>query len=196
MISKKEMPRVFAAGYLSVVPVLAAFLFSVHISGLQARELASDIQIRQDTIKTTEGVGAKSEQSGSAWTRSLLISTPLSTPPLSRPLYVVDGKKVDDISNLSPTDIHSITVRKGDDAVDLYGFMAVNGVVEVTTKRLVKSANNPIFFVDGKEVEDVSGIPPADIRSVSVLKDARATEAYGERGKNGVIIITTKAATE
>ncbi|WP_165973357.1 SusC/RagA family TonB-linked outer membrane protein [Pedobacter sp. ok626] len=36
------------------------------------------------------------------------------------------------------------------------------------------------------------GINPADIESISVLKDADATAIYGARGANGVIIITTK----
>ena len=33
---------------------------------------------------------------------------------------------------------------------------------------------------------------PADIESISVLKDADATAIYGSRGANGVILITTK----
>ena len=36
------------------------------------------------------------------------------------------------------------------------------------------------------------GINPADVESISVLKDADATAIYGARGANGVILITTK----
>jgi TonB-linked SusC/RagA family outer membrane protein len=38
-------------------------------------------------------------------------------------------------------------------------------------------------------------IPPQDIESVAILKDASATAIYGSRGANGVIIITTKKGT-
>ncbi|GGI23675.1 SusC/RagA family TonB-linked outer membrane protein [Pedobacter mendelii] len=36
------------------------------------------------------------------------------------------------------------------------------------------------------------GINPADIESISILKDADATAIYGARGANGVVLITTK----
>jgi len=35
-------------------------------------------------------------------------------------------------------------------------------------------------------------ISPADIESVTVLKDAAATAIYGSRGANGVLLITTR----
>jgi TonB-linked SusC/RagA family outer membrane protein len=41
----------------------------------------------------------------------------------------------------------------------------------------------------------MSSINPADIESISVLKDADATSIYGSQGANGVILITTKKGT-
>ena len=38
-------------------------------------------------------------------------------------------------------------------------------------------------------------ISPADIKDISVLKDAAATGIWGARGSNGVLIITTKRGT-
>lgn len=38
----------------------------------------------------------------------------------------------------------------------------------------------------------IAGINPADIESITVLKDAAATAIYGARAANGVIVITTK----
>lgn len=35
-------------------------------------------------------------------------------------------------------------------------------------------------------------IPPDDIESITVLKDAAATAIYGSQAANGVIVITTK----
>lgn len=38
----------------------------------------------------------------------------------------------------------------------------------------------------------IAGLNPADIESITVLKDAAATAIYGARAANGVIVITTK----
>lgn len=53
----------------------------------------------------------------------------------------------------------------------------------------------PLIVVDGVPLDDpneLSNIPPSDILSYNVLKDASAAAIYGSRGANGVIIITTK----
>ncbi|WP_162097979.1 M56 family metallopeptidase [Marinilabilia salmonicolor] len=54
--------------------------------------------------------------------------------------------------------------------------------------------NNPIIFLDGKKVpfETLSEISPESIEAIEVLKDKSATEKYGDEGKNGVILITSK----
>lgn len=55
------------------------------------------------------------------------------------------------------------------------------------------SQAKPLVVVDGViSTKGVEGIDPSTIASVSVLKDNRATEKYGEKGKDGVIEITTK----
>ena len=41
-------------------------------------------------------------------------------------------------------------------------------------------------------IDPMNSINPADIESISVLKDADATAIYGSRGANGVILITTR----
>jgi len=50
----------------------------------------------------------------------------------------------------------------------------------------------PLYIIDGEKVSDIDKINPSDIDNISVLKDASATEIYGDEGKNGVIIIETK----
>jgi TonB-dependent starch-binding outer membrane protein SusC len=52
--------------------------------------------------------------------------------------------------------------------------------------------NSPLFIVDGFPVSSINDIPPGDIASVDVLKDASSTAIYGAKGANGVILITTK----
>ncbi len=56
--------------------------------------------------------------------------------------------------------------------------------------------NSPLYIVDGFPVDNLKDIPPTDIESVDVLKDASSTAIYGARGANGVIIVTTKGAKE
>ncbi|WP_434980718.1 SusC/RagA family TonB-linked outer membrane protein [Daejeonia sp. YH14] len=71
----------------------------------------------------------------------------------------------------------------------------------------INASNAPLFVVDGVPImndnlnadNDVSSslsplstLNNEDIESMTVLKDAAATAAYGARGSNGVIVITTK----
>src|ERR1700692_1299662 len=54
---------------------------------------------------------------------------------------------------------------------------------------------SPLFVVDGVILDDPTqfqNIPPDDIASYDILKDASAAAIYGSRGANGVIIVTTK----
>ncbi len=55
-----------------------------------------------------------------------------------------------------------------------------------------------LFIVDGKEIkkEDINQLEPDSIYSVTVLKDESAVKIYGEKGRNGVIIISTKRAAK
>ncbi|TFF38448.1 M56 family metallopeptidase [Mucilaginibacter psychrotolerans] len=52
----------------------------------------------------------------------------------------------------------------------------------------------PLYMLDGKEVIGLDQINPDDIQSISVLKDNSATALYGDKGKNGVVLIVTKKA--
>ncbi len=53
--------------------------------------------------------------------------------------------------------------------------------------------NSPLFIVDGIPSRDISFLAPADILSMTVLKDASAAAIYGSRASAGVIVITTKS---
>jgi TonB-dependent starch-binding outer membrane protein SusC len=70
----------------------------------------------------------------------------------------------------------------------------------------ITAGNSPLIVIDGVPVINdnfsnlpiitslsaLSSINRNDIQSITVLKDASATTAYGARGSNGVIVITTK----
>lgn len=54
------------------------------------------------------------------------------------------------------------------------------------------NGGEPLILVDGSEM-DPNLIPPEDIESVSILKDAASAAIYGARAAFGVILITTKS---
>ncbi|HEY0176705.1 MAG TPA: SusC/RagA family TonB-linked outer membrane protein, partial [Pedobacter sp.] len=94
--------------------------------------------------------------------------------------------------------------------------------VAIRGQNSIQSGNDPLFVIDGvpyvsqllpgisgiqgqssntpqngfnnnaQDGNPLSFINPADIESISVLKDAGSTAIYGSRGANGVILITTK----
>lgn len=57
-----------------------------------------------------------------------------------------------------------------------------------------EDGSNPLFVLNGKVIskDDMVGLDPNTIESVSVLKGDAAKKAYGKKGKNGVIVIKTK----
>src|SRR6059058_5393792 len=57
------------------------------------------------------------------------------------------------------------------------------------------ATNDPLYVVDGVPIlarNPLNLLNPADISSITVLKDAAATAIYGSRASNGVILIETK----
>lgn len=66
---------------------------------------------------------------------------------------------------------------------DCYSFFGIN------TPKI-----QPLYILDGKEIneETLETIKPEDVDSINVLKERRAIDKYGEKGKNGVIEIFSK----
>jgi TonB-linked SusC/RagA family outer membrane protein len=72
-------------------------------------------------------------QSGSPGGGTTISIRGVSTNGDSRPLILVDGNVIEDLSVLNPNDIESINVLK-DATAGIYGVRAANGVVLITTK--------------------------------------------------------------
>lgn len=72
------------------------------------------------------------------------------------------------------------------------------GVNSITLRGASTLANStdPLYVVDGVPGVNLNLIPPSDIESIDVLRDASATAIYGSKAANGVIIVTTKRGTE
>lgn len=78
--------------------------------------------------------------------------------------------------------------NNGNDPLQIIGYRADSTTAKNT------NPDKPLYIIDNKEpsVNEMKALEPKDIESISVLKDQSAIEAYGSKGKNGVIIITTK----
>lgn len=59
-------------------------------------------------------------------------------------------------------------------------------------------AKSPLYFINDVEITDdnryANTVNPDDIKSIDVIKGADAVRQYGDKGKNGVVMITTKSA--
>lgn len=67
--------------------------------------------------------------------------------------------------------------------------------IRVRGNKSISSSNDPLVLIDGFP-GSLSQVPADQIKSINVLKDAAATAIYGSRGASGVILITTKSASE
>ncbi len=56
--------------------------------------------------------------------------------------------------------------------------------------------NDPLYVVDGLPTRDISFLNPADIESMTVMKDAAATSIYGSRAASGVVVVNLKSGLE
>ncbi|MDX1530382.1 MAG: TonB-dependent receptor plug domain-containing protein [Rhodothermales bacterium] len=70
-------------------------------------------------------------------------------------------------------------------------------IIRIRGASSVYADSDPLFVIDGLPIQlgasgALTGINPQDIESIRVLKNASDTAAYGVRGANGVVLITTK----
>src|SRR5690606_21585429 len=73
--------------------------------------------------------------------------------------------------------------------------------IEIRGLGSVGAGNQPLSVIDGMpyssdgglDLNPLSYLSPADIESITVLKDASSTAIYGSRGANGVVIVNTKS---
>jgi TonB-dependent SusC/RagA subfamily outer membrane receptor len=97
-------------------------------------------------------------------------------------------------------------VLKGNSATSVYGERAKEGVILIETKikdarepvtvigYAKPSGNPPLYIVNGKEwtAEAFKKVKPENIESITVWKDKKAIEKYGEKGRNGVLVVELK----
>lgn len=189
MLHKPESKKVNQYKYILIIPLLIGFVF-----------LFNTEVIAQET--STEIIEDKTET--------------------KTPLIIIDGKESTQktLKAISPGDIYSIDVIKDKKAIDTYGDKGKLGVIIVKTQKkvningnkvtkhtieLTEESNpvNSIVIIKGKEpIYEINGIESTkkealkikthEIKSITALRGEPAVKKYGEKGKNGVMVISTK----
>jgi len=131
------------------------------------------------------------------------------TSGFNDPLYIIDGKPVIGVSSetLDVSSVKSVNILKDATSTALYGDKGKNGVIIITTKEGAKAkpekinikaasetSDKHLYILDGKEITEsqFKDIDQSKLESVQIYKDKVYTNKYGEKGLNGVIIMTTK----
>jgi len=104
----------------------------------------------------------------------------------------VDAEKIE---NRITTDVASALEGSvaGVQVNSTYGAPGESATIRIRGIGTINGDANPLYVVDGVPYDgDSADLNPADIESVSVLKDAASAALYGNRASNGVVLITTK----
>lgn len=56
----------------------------------------------------------------------------------------------------------------------------------------VLGGRDPLYIIDGMEASSLNGLSPNEIETIDVLKDASSLAIYGQKGSNGVVVVSTK----
>ncbi len=105
---------------------------AVSVIGSEAIEELNAVRVEQALQGQVAGVNITS-QSGAPGSNSTISIRGITTNGDSRPLILVDGNVIEDLSVINPNDIESINVLK-DATAGIYGVRAANGVILITTK--------------------------------------------------------------
>ena len=136
-------------------------------------ELQSEAQALDDVVVIAYGVRKKGTITGSV---STVKAEKVETTPTAAFDQALQGQ-VPGLTVLSST-----------------GEPSVAATLSIRGTNSINSGTAPLYILDGIPItsSDFNAINPADIESISVLKDASSTSIYGSRAANGVIVITTK----
>jgi len=99
------------------------------------------------------------------------------------PLFIVNEKEItnEEMKQLDPDKIESVTVLKGESAVKAYGERATDGVILVTLKDYLSTNSNKKYRVKGKVLDDRTGEPlPGASIVISNTYTGTITDKNGE----------------
>lgn len=147
---------------------------TVKLSANMTIRLESTSQNLDDVVVVAYGTASKESLTGSV---AVVGSKEIEDRPVTSVTAALEGNAPGvQVNNSTGTPGSAPTIR-------IRGFNSIHG------------DKSPLYVVDGIPFEgDINDLNPADIESMSVLKDAASSALYGNRGANGVILITTKRA--
>lgn len=105
----------------------------------------------------------------------------------------VDKKKLESIVTPNFTDALAGQVS-GLSVLSSAGDPSQSANIRLRGINSIQSSSQPLFILDGAPISAsfYATLNPADIESITVLKDAASTAIYGARAANGVIVLTSK----
>jgi len=133
-------------------------------------QLEEDIAALNEVVLIGYGTAKKSDLTGAV---GVIDSKELAKFPVSDAGSVIQGR------------VSGVRVESAGGAPGANQLITIRG-------QSTLSNNGPLYVIDGVFAGNMSSLNPADIESISVLKDASSLAIYGSRGANGVIIIKTK----
>lgn len=135
--------------------------------------LPVDIQALDEVVIVDYGYGSmkKTDNTGSVATIS---GSELQKIPVASTAQALTGR------------LPGVNILTTDGSPDAEVVIRVRGGGSITQD------NSPLFVVDGFIVNSIRDVPPSDIESITVLKDAAATAIYGAQASNGVVVVRTK----
>ncbi|WP_171025604.1 SusC/RagA family TonB-linked outer membrane protein [Hymenobacter jeollabukensis] len=113
---------------------------------------------------------------------------------LATSIASIQAKDVELIPVASPSEA-LVGLVAGAQITEPSGEPGQGAVIRVRGLGSITAGNNPLYVVDGYPLNTPDSyyqIPPGDIQSIQILKDAAASAIYGSRGGNGIVIVTTK----
>lgn len=117
----------------------------------------------------------------------------LSIPAVANALSAVSDAKV---TNFSPAD-QNVAPESAPESASVTPDAPV-GVVRVVRGAAANTTpdKEPLIIIDGATADraKLESLSPEAIESITILKDEASKANYGEEGKNGVMVVTTKAA--
>ncbi|MCM4157312.1 TonB-dependent receptor [Gramella sp. AN32] len=137
------------------------------------------VRVEQALQGRVAGVNITST-SGSPGSASTISIRGISTNGDSRPLILVDGAVIEDLSVINPNDIESISVLK-DATAGIYGVRAANGVILITTKGGFKNSDLRVELDAYTGVQETSRkLPVLNATEYAVILN----EAFAAGGQN------------
>lgn len=102
----------------------------------------------------------------------------------------IASRNVTNISNALQGAAAGVSVTRGSSAPGAGNTIRIRGITTL------QGNSSPLILVDDVPVESINDVNPAEVASISVLKDAASAAIYGSRAAAGVVIITTKRAKD